>query len=85
MAIPGSVGILITGAGGCVDWTPWGIFFICPFAGAVDSGRWHLIDSAVNPCHVLKCPLLTAFIQVALGGDNAHWCKNWRSCCLDVS
>ena len=74
LTIPDSAGLLIFVFCVWVDWTPRGIFFICPFAVAMDSGRCCLIALDVNPGHVLKCLLFTAFIQVAFGGENAHWC-----------
>ena len=73
------------GCFGVVDRTPAGVFLRCPFAVAVDSGRYFRTASAVRPGQVWNCLLLMALIHVEGGGLNAHWCKNWISLAFDDS
>ena len=67
-----------------VDRTPAGVFFMWPFAVAVESGRYRRTASAVRPGHVANWLLWMALIQVDGGGLKAHWWRNWISLALDV-
>ena len=67
-----------------VDRTPAGVFFMWPFAVAVESGRYHRTASAVRPGHEAYCLLLMALIHVDGGGLKAHWWRNWISFALEV-
>ena len=60
-----------------MDRTPAGVFFMWPFAVALESGRYRRTASAVRPGHDANWLLLIAMIHVDGSGLNAHWWRNW--------
>ena len=56
-----------------VDQTPAGVFFMWPFAVAVDLGRYFQTVLAIRPGHDDNWFLLMALIHVNGGGLKMHW------------
>ena len=52
-----------------------------PIVVASDLGKYCLMASTITPGHVLKWPLLMAWIQVLVVGEKAHWCRYFICSC----